>query len=279
MQNSNKIFHINEDFENILKNALHCDFMSIQRIHTGWTNIVLDIKTQNCDFIARFPRGAHFSNAIEADVFATNFVRKNTDVKTIEALIYYDNSRPFSIHKKVHGEDLSKRLPYFTEKELDNLACDIAAFFSKIHEINHKTLPNRLNRRLSTFLRGVMSEVQSYEDYSDIDSLEYDEDRGLTVVHGDVNIGNIIVDKQNNIVAFLDFAFFGVSTVDADLARISCRVSDSLFDMMTYYYEKKTKTKLNAFTLSKCKRLWKNIEDHYISYMKKNMPDIQCNAV
>lgn len=49
-------FKENEDLEHIIKTNLNLDNINISKISTGWTNIVLDIKTDTDSYIAKFPR-------------------------------------------------------------------------------------------------------------------------------------------------------------------------------------------------------------------------------
>ena len=49
-------FKENEDLEHIIKTNLNLDNINISKISTGWTNIVLDIKTDTDSYIAKFSR-------------------------------------------------------------------------------------------------------------------------------------------------------------------------------------------------------------------------------
>jgi aminoglycoside phosphotransferase (APT) family kinase protein len=275
----NTFFNELNDFDGIIAKALNCDksAIALKKINTGWTNFVFNVQIGNSDYIARFPRGAFFASAMEADVKASKFVKTNTDIKTADIDVYYDyiSSRPFSIHKKILGTTLTSRMPILKEKDFDNLAKEIADFYNKMHSIDIKKIPLKLKRKLSAFLKGVMGEVSSYKDYSGIEDLERCEEKVLVAVHGDLNIGNIIVDNSNRIIAFLDFAFFGVSCIEVDLARISCRIGEDFFDKIIFYYEKKSEIPINRIILNKQKKLWTDIETHYIGYMSEKMPDIQ----
>ncbi|MDR1907425.1 MAG: zeta toxin family protein [Holosporales bacterium] len=301
-----------EKFANIITSRLLCDFpkfiyddgVELTQIQTGWTNFVFRVVngskanihaskdyglsegTNAYDssasgpqssgapvYIARFPRGACFARAMKTDVAATHYVKSVTDIPVADIQIYFEGFRPFSMHVEIPGRALSSfKLNELTSNQIDELARQIAGFFAKIHALN---TPSPLQRRLSTFLREVLDEVPSYTDYSDIDLLEqFETDFPILAVHGDLNIGNIIVDDDFNIVGFLDFAFFGVSIPEADLARITCRIDDAFFAKIVSYYEEVSSRKLDRERLSQMTKMWKGIELHYIKYMRQTMPDV-----
>jgi aminoglycoside phosphotransferase (APT) family kinase protein len=246
--------------------------IKITPINTGWTNFVFDVELDGINYIARFPRGACFSRAMKVDVAASNFVKSSTGLKIADAKLYFSELRPFSIHPKIAGHVLSSTAD-FTSAQIDDWARQIAIFFAKIHEL---TPPCHLRRRLSVFLRDVMSEVPFYKCLSLINRLEQAEnDADMVSVHGDLNIGNIIVDDELNIVGFLDFAFFGVSVPEADLARITCRISSDLFDSIMKHYEHISGRVLRRELLLEMTNMWAEIERNYIEYMAQTMPDIK----
>jgi aminoglycoside phosphotransferase (APT) family kinase protein len=260
-----------------LLDTIGSKIIEIREINTGWTNIVFDVQTEQGNYIARFPRSLCFSNAIISDVNAINFLKQRIDIKTIDIALYYDRSRPFSIHKKISGYVLTEKMPFLTNDDVSSLASEIADFFVKMHSIKFADVPINLKRKLSVFLKEVMDVVDSYDDYSEIDALAAEENPSTMVaVHGDLNIGNIIVNEEKKIEAFIDFAFFGVSTVEIDLARIACRINDDFFRKIIFFYEQKSGKTIEHTVLNRQKQLWVNIEDHYIAYMKKNLPYVAC---
>ncbi|MDR0631192.1 MAG: zeta toxin family protein [Holosporales bacterium] len=241
-------------------------------VNTGWTNFVFDVELDGVNYIARFPRGACFSRAMKVDVAASEFVKNETNLPVADSKIYFSGLRPFSIHKKIGGRVLSST-EGLTPEQVNDFGAQIATFFVEIHKL---TPPRHLQRRLSTFLRDVMSEVEFCTCSAMIDKLEHAENGGnLVVVHGDLNIGNIIVNDDLKIVGFLDFAFFGVSVPEADLARITCRIGKDLFDSIITHYERTSGRILRQYLLSEMIDMWAEIEQNYIAFMAQTMPDIK----
>jgi aminoglycoside phosphotransferase (APT) family kinase protein len=253
--------------------ATRCDSFTqqpstIAPINTGWTNAVFDVVHNQTHYIARFPRGACFARAMKTDVAAINFVKGV--VATPDVKIYFDGLRPFSVHKKIDGIVLSS---VDLNGQADALGPQIAAFFTKIHQL---TPPLRMQRRLSTFLKDVLSEIPFYEDYFEVEQLaSYENDGPMVAVHGDLNVGNIIVDENFKIVSFLDFAFFGVSIPEADLARIRCRIPGALFEAILTHYERLSGRMLDQTRLAQMIKMWDNIERNYINFIAQTMPDIE----
>jgi aminoglycoside phosphotransferase (APT) family kinase protein len=246
--------------------------ITLTPINTGWTNVVFDVEF-NTHYIARFPRGACFARAMKTDIAAINFV-KNV-VPTPDVKIYFDGLRPFSVHKKIDGIVLSSiDLEELEELEAtDSLGRQIATFFTKIHNL---VPPKYLQRKLSTFLQDVLSEIPFYEDYSAIEQLAHAENNNTVVaVHGDLNVGNIIVDEHFNILSFLDFAFFGVSIPEADLARINRRIPTALFNAILVHYKRLSGRRIDQAQLTRMIEMWDNIERNYIKFMAQTMPEIE----
>ena len=103
----------------------------------------------------------------------------------------------------------------------------------------------------------------------------YDENKELVFVHGDLNIGNIILDDNDDIVAFIDFAFASLSERYSDLSRISCRVNTEFLNDILTTYEKISNHKINPEKIAQRNKMWNYIEEQYIIYMKNNFPEIK----
>lgn len=267
-------FRIDEDFTKILNKYIN-NIQNISKITKGWTNIVFDVETNKERYIVRFPRNDFFSKQIEKDVTANEFLRKTINLRAPEMNLLYDNNRPFSIHKKISGIDLSKRIDYLNSNQIDNITHDIAEFYYQIHNINIDSIPSILNIRLSDFLTELAKVDDNYYDYSSLEELRKDEDNNLVFVHGDLNIGNILLNEQDNIVAFLDFSFAGLSDIYCDLSRISCRVDDKFLSKILNNYERLSNKTLDLKKIDKRNQMWKYIEEQYIIYMKNHHPEIE----
>ena len=269
-------FRESENLENIIKDYFS-DAKIVNKISTGWTNIVLEFASNNTKYIARFPRNNLFSTVIEKDVIANQFLKKSINLKTADMQLYHDKKfhRPFSIHKKIDGKPLTEKLAFLTPIERKRIAQDIAVFYNTLHNIDINTIPEKLKTRLSDFIIGIASVDDNYYDYSDNELLKEDENKELVFVHGDLNIGNILLDDNNNIVAFIDFAFASLSERYSDLSRISCRVDNEFLNDILTAYEKISNYKINPEKIAQRNKMWNYIEEQYIIYMKNNFPEIK----
>lgn len=266
-----------EDLTSIMSEILP-EVKNIKKYSNGWTNIVLEASSSDGVFIFRFPRNDFFSKQIEKDVVANEFLRnKIPDFKTVKLSIKYDKKqRPFSVHKKVDGEVLTNRIEFLNEKEKNKIIFEIAECFAKIHHLSTAIIPEKLNVRLSHFLNELAEVNDDYYDYSMQKDMEKEENESpLVFVYGDLNIGNILLNDKNEIVAFLDFSFFGLSDIYTDLSRMSCRVDDDFMNKLFKNYEKITGISVDRKKIEKRNKMWKYVEEQYIKYMKKYFPEIE----
>lgn len=265
-----------ENLEAIIKNHLpNKKIININKISTGWTNIVIDVGTTNEDYIFRFPRNDFFSQVMEKDVIANNFLKQTINLKTVDMQICYDSSRPFSMHKKITGTPLTNKLSTLTTQEIDKITTEIAEFFYKIHSININSIPQECKNTLSNFLINLAQIDDNEYDYSGLLELEEDEKNNLVFVHGDLNIGNILLDNNNNICAFIDFAFTGLSDIYCDLSRISCRVNEEFLHKTLKQYELLSNIKIDMNKINSRNKMWKYVEEQYLIYAKNNLPEIE----
>lgn len=273
MKNST-FFIENEDLLSII-NSNFKKIDNIKKISTGWTNIVFEVKNNNISYILRFPRNDFFSKQIEKDVIINQFLKNEINLKTINMQIAYDKGRPYSIHQKIEGCALTEKINFLSKKEIEKITSEIAEFFTTIHNISINKIPEISKIKLSKFLTDLSKVDDNYYDYSDLMHLDKNEEKEKVFCHGDLNIGNIILDEDNNINAFIDFAFASISTRIADLSRISCRVSNDFLNTIIRKYEKINSLTIDINELQNCNSMWKYVEEQYIIYMKKYQPEIK----
>lgn len=270
------MFTEKENLDIIIKTELKNEtILNINKISTGWTNIVFDVETANGNYIFRFPRNEFFSKQIEKDVVANNFLKQKLGLKTVEMKLCCNNNRYFSKHKKIEGVPLTDKINILTQQEKDKITKEIAEFYYKLHNIDINTIPEKCKIRLSNFLIELAKVDDNYYDYSDLLELKKDEENNLVFVHGDLNIGNIILDKNNEICAFIDFAFTGLSDIYCDLSRISCRVDGDFLSSILEHYEYFANMELDKTKIKNRNRMWKYVEEQYIVYMKNEFPEIK----
>ncbi|MDD2839859.1 MAG: aminoglycoside phosphotransferase family protein [Rickettsiales bacterium] len=274
MKNST-FFTEDEDLVSILQQQFK-SINSIKKISTGWTNIVAEVETGNSKYIIRFPRNNFFAKQIEKDVLANCFLKKEMNLKTVDMNIAYHNERPYSIHQKVPGISLTERINFLSKDKIDKIAYDIALFYATIHNIPQDKIPETItNVKLSNFLTELSKVDDNYYDYSSLIDLSMKEKEEIVLVHGDLNIGNILLDENDEITAFIDFSFVSLSTRCADLSRISCRITPKFLNQIINNYEQLTSVFIDRNEIEKCNFMWKYIEEQYIIYMKKFHPEIK----
>ena len=97
------------------------DVKNMEQISTGWTNIVYEVETNDGNYFFRFPRDEFWSRTIVKDCEFANYIYKKTDFNTSKLELKYDNGRPFSMHKKINGTPLAKKMDGLTDEEIKNV--------------------------------------------------------------------------------------------------------------------------------------------------------------
>ena len=267
-------FTLDEDFEEIIKNSLpDKQILSTKQITTGWTNIVYEVKTTDGNFFFRFPRDDFWSRTIVKDHEFSQFINGKTDFNTAELNLLYDNGRPFSVHKKIYGHDLATKIKDMTPEEIKVVANDVAKFMYQLHHIpfnqNNLFKTNEVSVKLVNFLDELLSVhvdpkdkvFWKYEDFSKKDN--------NCLVHGDLNLSNIIIDDSNHISAIIDFGFSGFGNKYYDIARIFSRdYPEDFRNEVIKCYQQLENAELNTSVLNNEIDIWKNIDGAYINYMR-----------
>ncbi len=269
-------FTENEDLYSILANNFQGLDKNIKKIATGWTNIVLDVQSNNESYIAKLPRDDFWAKHIEKDAIASNFVHENIGIKTADMKIFYDQGRPFSIHKKIEGVALTERLKDLTSEKISKIAKKLAEIFYSFHSFNISDLPKKLKVRYYDFVSNLPKLDEKKYDFSYFNGLLNDEkNEEQTFIHGDLNIGNVLLDDNDNVEAVIDYAFCGLGDKYTDLSILACRIDDDFFDRVIFEYQKVSGKTLDMKKMKDRKELRQYIEKEYMAFMKANHPEIK----
>lgn len=270
-------FTENEDLYGIISKKINNIDKNFSIISSGWTNIVVDVISNNENFIIKLPRDQFWSDCIEKDAIISNFISKNfSNFKTANAKIFYDDNRPFIVYKKIEGITLTEVFSSLTEEELEKIAKNIANIFYQLHSISIDKLPDVAKNKFYDFITQLPKINEKEYDFSLFDGILEDEKNEKQVfIHGDLNIGNILLDDDKNIKAIIDYAFSGISDIYTDLARIFCRTSEKFLDIILKEYEKIANIQLNMQKIENRKKMWTYIESEYMKFMKVYHPEIK----
>ena len=225
------------------------------------------------NYFFRFPRDNFWIRTIVKDYEFSKFISGKTDFNTVQLNILYDKGRPYSIHKKIEGTVLADKMNDLSAEEIKIIAYEISKFMYQLHSIkfnkNNIFDINNIGLNLVDFLDELLNTHISKEDkifwkYEDFKNKDND-----TLVHGDLNSSNILLDENNRVTAIIDFGFGGFGNPYFDISRIIGRCPESFKEEIIKYYQIFSNSELNRITLDDEINIWKNIDNSYIKYMKK----------
>lgn len=269
-------FTEDEDLHAIIANKLENLSDNIKKVSTGWTNIVLDVNSNNESYIVKLPRDDFWANHIVKDATASNFVRNNMNINSGDMKIVYDNDRPFSIHKKIQSKALTECIDTLNIDKIEKIAKKLAHIFFIFHSFNISKIPQLLKCRYYDFISNLPKLDRNKYDFSYFNGMLDDEKEEEQVfIHGDLNIGNVILNENDEVEAIIDYSFCGLGDIYTDLSIFSCRVNDDFFNILVSEYEKISNKKLDVKKLQNRKKLRQYIEKEYKEFMKKTHPEIK----
>mgnify|MGYP004638245899 CR=1 FL=1 len=273
--NSKTFFTDKDDFFSIIQSHLpNAIRSSMEFIKTGWTNFVICASDGKDAYFFRFPRNSFFAKMMIKDSAFCSFIKDKVTFQFPELKICYDQGRPFSMHRKIQGWSLTERFKFLSRQAVTNLAYDIAKFIKELNQVDPQSLPNTCNMYVSKFLDELSYVDTNTYDFSKHNVLREIENNAQ-VVHGDLNPGNIILDSNDRVVGFIDFAFAGISNNYVDLSRIIGRTHRDFEGPMIEAFENTLNTKVDLQRVHNMVHMWDYVEQQYILYIKENHPEIQ----
>lgn len=246
----------------------------LRHVLTGWTNIVIEVTTDQAAYFFRFPRNPFWSKMIIKDSAFCNFIYGKTSFYTPSMTLHYHNSRPFSVHKKIEGYSLNDRIYHLSHTALTATAYSVAKFIKELSSIDPKSAPKTVKYPLSTFLKELDTlhyTTHLTSDHAYIKSSE----SSPTFVHGDLNPGNILLDKNDQVTAIIDFCFAGTGHPHMDLSRIISRPTPPAFaPALLKAYSDLSNQPLNHPQITKMRHIWHRIDQGYIAHIRRAHPEI-----
>ena len=243
-----------------------------EHILTGWTNIVIEVTTDNGTYFFRFPRNPFWSKMIIKDAAVCNFVDGKTSFYTPQMTLYYDEkNRPYSVHEKIEGYTLGDRIYHLSHTALTGAAYDVAKFIKELSKIDLHNAPEKVKYPLSKFLHEL--DYEHYKKHIDEDHKFIKETEMDSLVHGDLNLGNILLDENDKVIGVIDFCFAGTGNPNMDVARMVSRPAPKEFteNLLSYFDD-----------LDEIERMsiaWKNIDNGYAEHIRTNFPEINLNQL
>ena len=246
--------------------------LKTEHILTGWTNIVIEVTTDKGAYFFRFPRNPFWSKMIVKDAKVCNFVDGKTSYYTPQMKLCYDKKgRPFSVHKKIEGYTLGDRIYHLSHTAITGVAYDVAKFIKELSGIDLSKAPEEVKYPLSDFLHEL--DYEHYDKHIDADHDYIKKTEGNSLVHGDLNLGNILLDKNDKVIGVIDFAFSGTGNPNMDVARIVSRPAPKEFEEAFLSQFDNTKE------INRMKKAWQDIDNGYAEHIRTHFPEINLNQL
>ena len=268
-----KFFTTKDDLDKIIAETFPDKrILESKHIITGWTNIVIEVRTNEGLYFFRFPRNPFWSKMIVKDAAVCNFVDGKTSFYTPQMSLHYDSfKRPFSVHKKIEGYTLGDRIYHLSHTALTGAAYDVAKFIKELSGVDLRNAPAKVKYPLSKFLKEL--DYEHYEKHIDEDHKYIKATELKNLVHGDLNLGNVLLDKNDKVIGVIDFCFAGTGNPNMDVARIVSRPAPKEFEEAFLSQFDDTEE------ISRMKKAWQDIDNGYAEHIRTNFPEINLNQL
>jgi len=266
-----KYFKVDDNLDGIIDEAVGQErVLGSRHIITGWTNIVIEVETDQGEYFFRFPRNDFWAKMIVKDQKFCKFIEGKTSFYTPSMKLLYDRKRPFSVHRKIQGYSLTDRIYNLSHTAVAGVAYDVAKFIKELSAIDTKSAPEEVKMPLSEFLEELS--LKHYEDHI-VEDHRYirEKEAKPCFVHGDLNLGNILVDDKGKMVAVIDFCFAGVGHTGMDVARMMSRPTPEPFEKVLL----ESLESVDRKEIEEMQGIWKRIDAGYVGHMKRNHPEIK----
>ena len=266
-------FTTNDPLDTIIKDTMKGrQVLKTKHILTGWTNIVIEVTTNEKSYFFRFPRNPFWSKMIVKDAAVCNFVEGKTSFYTPQMELHYDEKkRPFSVHQKIEGYTLGDRIYHLSHTALTGVAYDAAKFIKEFSGIDLRGAPKEVQMPLSEFLYEL--DHEHYKNHIDKDHEYIKKTEENKLVHGDLNLGNILLDENDKVVGVIDFCFAGLGNPQMDTARMLSRPVPKEFEkeFLAQF--------VDTSEVDRMKTAWKHIDAGYAEHIRTNFPEITLNQL
>lgn len=268
-----KFFTTEDSLDRIIEETFpNKKILETKHILTGWTNIVIEVLTDSGSYFFRFPRNPFWSRMIVKDATVCNFVDGKTSFYTPQMKLHYDSlGRPFSVHEKIEGYTLGDRIYHLSHTALTGVAYDVAKFIKELSGIDLKEAPEKVKYPLSKFLHEL--DYEHYSEHIDADHDFIKETELKNLVHGDLNLGNILLDENDKMIGVIDFCFAGTGNPEMDVARILSRPVPEEFEELFLAQFNETED------VGRMREAWKNIDKGYAEHIRSHFPEINLNQL
>jgi serine/threonine protein kinase len=187
----------------------------------------------------------------------------------------YPSSADTAVHVGAY-KDSSSDISSLSKEEVEKVSAQIAQFMYELHNLKYDKseifdITANIGLDLNDFIEELLRVHVSEEDYEfwKTDDLIDKSCEDECLVHGDLNSSNIILDKDNNVKAIIDFGFGGFGNKYNDMARIIGRCPEGFKDAIRKSYELLENKEVNREELDREIMVWNKIDSGYINYMRK----------
>jgi aminoglycoside phosphotransferase (APT) family kinase protein len=268
---SKSFFTTKDNFKHIIQSSFENEkVITLNHIKTGWTNIVIEVETDQNTYFFRFPRNPFWAKMIVKDTIFCQFIEGKTSFYTPHMTLLYHENRPFSKHVKIAGYCLADRVYHLSHTASAAVASDILLFLKELSNIPLNKVPKNAKYPLSKFLKELDDLHYKTHITADHEYIKSSEKLKKTLVHGDLNLSNILLDKNDKMVAVIDFCFAGTGHPHMDTSRILSRPSPENFETSLKSNFNKSQLK----TIERMQQAWQHIDAGYADHIRTHFPEI-----